>query len=141
MRHPRKTEAQKFKELQAKWYKKLANNHKHPDGAFKDIEKDEWRLHSYSTVLMNYGNETTWSAKRDYYQMAENFLNDYPFKTRLEEIIWAYHAHGISGQNIAMLLTKAKVKKTNRTDVLNIVKRLRGSMYAMYLTPHGEQSE
>lgn len=131
----KKTKQQKFKELQDKWYKKLEKS------GFSDIEAGEDRLKSYSSVIFSYGNESSWRAKREYYQMAENFLTDYKFATTMEEIIWAYHANGISGHNIALLLGKAKIKKTNRTDVLIIIKRLRSSMYSMYVAQQREQSE
>ena len=141
MARQKKTEQEKFKALQKKWYAKLAADHDHPDGAFLDIETGERNLKSYSTALFRYGSSVAWTAKRDYYQMAENFLSEYKFASKLEEIIWEYHANGISNHHTAQLLKKARIKKTNRTDVWKIVDRLRKSMYAMYLPPLRDEHE
>lgn len=110
-----------FEKLKAKWYGKLKK-----DG-FEDIELDEDTLSTYSTEFVRKRAKNQnggFQIKADYYYMANHFLNQYPFKTPLERIIWEYHANGISARNIAQLLTKARRKRVGRMTVWRVIDRL-----------------
>lgn len=124
-----------LEKLQDKWYAKLKSK------GFADIEDRQGRLKTWSTKLFSYYKSDAWEAKRKYYQMAENFLNEYKFNTHLEKAIWTYHVEGISCRNISKLLKKLRLATLSKTPVFDIIKRLRKSMFAMYLTPHEEYHE
>ena len=117
-----------LKELQDKWYTKLKK-----DG-FEDIESDEDNLKVWSSVLFARHSIEQIQAKQAYYTMATNFLEDYKFKTRREEIIWTYHSEGISYRDISKLLKRVRVKLSH-TAVQNIVHKLQAAMYLMYKMP------
>jgi len=118
---------QSLKELQESWYKKLKK-----DG-FEDIEQDEDNLKVWSSVFFLRNSPEQIQAKQAYYQMASNFLEDYKFKTRREEIIWTYHSEGISYRDISKLLKKVRIKLSH-TAVQNVVHKLQAAMYLMYKT-------
>ncbi len=129
----------KFKALQKVWYDKLAKS------GFEDIERDEENL---KFPLINKFSESEketylehWKAQRDYYYMATHFLNSYKFETKLEEIIWAYHAEGISVRDIAKLLNRVKKEKTNRTSVWQIIKKLEKTMKTLLWAETVEMGE
>lgn len=111
------------------WYKKLAKS------GFEDIETDEQHLKVWSSKFARKTSLDSWQAKASYYTMATNFLNDYPFETPRERIIWEYHANGLSVRDIAITLNKvarSRRTKTNRTTVWLAVKRLESIMYRLY---------
>lgn len=116
-----------YDKLKKKWYAKLAKE------GFKDIESDEDSLKTYSNIFAQKHSPEQTLAKIEYYRMAEHFLNEYKFASKLDQIIWEYHSNGISMRNIAKLLKQARVARTNRTDVWKLVKRLRFKMYEMYV--------
>jgi hypothetical protein len=135
---PPKKKKQTFKELQATWYAKLKKT------GFKDIEKDEYNLkNSTSELSRYYDTPDLWKAKETYYQMTDTFLNEYKFDTRIHKLIWEYHSNGISIRDIAKILTKAKIKSVNtsKSEIGVIVKKLKNSMYEMYLAPKKEYHE
>lgn len=117
-----------FEELKDHWYKKLAKS------GFVDIEKNEDYLHEWHGHRFKGVPKEVREAKVRYYTLAEHFLNEFPFRTEVDKVIWSYHAEGIAVRDIARLLRKAKVKsvKTNKTNVWMIIKKLRSSMYAFY---------
>ena len=122
-----------YEDLKKIWYAKLAKKKDslYPDG-FKDIEKDEDNLKEWSTAFTKKKSLDSWQAKQTYYNMADSFLHDHVFATRLDQIIWEYHANGISVRDIADTLNKVRRKKTNRTTVWLAVKRLEAIMLKMY---------
>jgi hypothetical protein len=124
-----------FEKLQAFWDKKLR------DSGFKDIESRDDRLHTWSTKLFSYHQSGAWEAKQAYYQMAENFLQEYKFDTNREKIIWEYHSTGISCRDIAKIFRKAKIKGLSKSMIFLVIKKLKMSMYAMYLSPKQEYHE
>lgn len=126
------------KALQKEWYKKLHDN------GFRDIESDENHLKFYTSQFgaKFLKAEGVWEAKARYYQMAENFLGDYKFASEMERVIWEYHSNGISYRNIAKLIAKLRlVKKTNRTTIYQVIKRLKIKMYDMYVAENQEYHE
>lgn len=127
-----------LKKLQKEWYKKLKEDTTHPDGAFKDIERNEFELQRYASsvldLIKNHEGEA-WLAKRDYYQFAEFFLNEYRFDSELDKTIWEYHTNGVSYRDIAKVLKKARQRIKSRTAVYVVITKLRKSMFSMYLLP------
>lgn len=126
-----------FQKLKTKWYGKLKKS------GFEDIESDEDNLKVWSSIFYLRRSNISWEAKASYYQMASNFLEEYKFTSNIEKIIWEYHSNGIGVRDISKLLKKAKIKsvKTARTSVWLIIKKLRSSMYQMYLAPKEEYHE
>ncbi len=113
-----------YKKERAKWYAKLKKS------GFEDIEANEHSLKSWSSkfVRADKTSITSWQAKQEYYYQATHFLNSHKFETNLEKAIWEYHANGISVREIASLLNKTKVIKTNRQTIWLVVKKLRSLM-------------
>lgn len=117
-----------YEKLKALWYEKLKKS------GFKDIEQDEYNLKIWSTQFTQQKSINTWQAKESYYNMANKFLHDYTFKSRLDQIIWEYHANGMSVRSIATTLKKARI--INRTGAWIhefVIKRLRADMKRMYM--------
>lgn len=128
-----KTKTTDYSRLREIWYKKLKKS------GFKDIEQDEDNLKVWTIGFFKKQPKEVWEAKRAYYHMADSFLHDYKFETELEKIIWEYHANGLGCRAIATTLKKVKiVKRTNRTAVWEIIKRLRTIMKKMYMQDERE---
>lgn len=124
-----------FQKLQKKWYKKLE------DSGFEDIESDEFNLKTWSSTFHLKHSLETWQAKAEYYQLATNFLEEYKFNSNLDKIIWEYHSNGLGARKIATILKDAKIKVSNRTTIWEVIKKLKSSMYEMYLAPKKEYYE
>lgn len=124
-----------FKKLQEKWYKKLEKS------GFHDIESDEDNLKVWSSIFAAKHTKEVLQAKISYYQMASSFLEEYKFSSNVDKIIWEYHTNGIGVRDIAATLNKTKILKTNRTDVWKIIKRLKHTMFDMYMAPKKEYYE
>lgn len=127
---PNKQDYQSLKEV---WYKKLERS------GFEDIEKDELNLKQYSSRFNQDAVVRNWYAKREYYSMAGQFLHTYKFGSNLEKVIWEYHTESISVRNIAKLLNKTKVTKTNKDKVLAVITKLDKEMYKLF--PSGYNKE
>lgn len=120
-----------LKQLQAKWYKKLAKS------GFEDIEQDEDNLKFWSSFFSLRNPKVVWEAKAEYYTMAESFLNEFPFDTQMEKNIWAYHSTGLSARDIAATLEKAKIRKMSYVTVWRILRKLENNMKKMYKIGYG----
>jgi len=123
-------ESKEFKDLQKEWYQKLA------DTGFVDLEQHELHSRRYrSSGVKKYGKYSQeWNdSKAEYYNLAGKFLNEYRFRNRIQKVIWEYHTNGISTRDIADILNRTNVVKTNRTYVWEIVRDLRIKMKARYL--------
>lgn len=72
-------------------------------------------------------------AKGEYNRLANFFLQEHEFASRLEKTIWEYHVNGLSIRNISTVLKKAKVRVTNRDFIHQIIKRLKQQMIAKYV--------
>ncbi len=123
---------QAFKTLKAKWYAKLKRS------GFDDLEIEETGLLRGGPPIRNAiprrdGRDGgPWESKAEYYRLAEHFLNEHEFDSKLEKIIWEYHSNGMSVRDIALTLNKVRKKKTTRNPVWEIVAELRTKMYALY---------
>lgn len=136
----RKSKHLSYEELRDKWYKKLKKQ------GFEDIEDINGQLKMYSSTLLGNRKKVLvqhggWQAKAEYYNLAGQFLNEYKFNTKLDKIIWEYHANGLGVREIAQILRKVRVLKTSHTTIWNIIKRLKIIMYSMYLEPKKEYRE
>lgn len=124
-----------LKKLQKVWYDKLKK-----DG-FEDIERDENRLKVYSSY--RFGKKRGmiqaggYESKTEYYRLAGWFLHEHKFKSKVEKLIWQLHSEGKSGQVIAEILKKKKLKNIGRKTVWVIVNELETLMKQKYL----EQSQ
>lgn len=132
-----KNKKTKFEQLKAKWYKKLEKS------GFEDIESDENNLKVWSSIFARKNSPEVWQARAEYYQMATNFLEDYKFSNDVEKIVWEYHSNGISMRDISKLLKKARVKSIpiNRQDIGVLIRKLKNSMYSMYVAKQDEYHE
>lgn len=102
-----------FKSLQAKWYKKLA------DEGFKDIEKE-------AQSLSGRFKSKQVEQIQDYYDKASSFLNDYDFRNLKHKRIWDLHTQGLSTRKIAA------IAKFSKSDVHRIIKKYESIMLGAY---------
>jgi hypothetical protein len=135
MPHPKRKPS--YEELRDVWYAKLKM-----DG-FEDIEQDEDALKKYTSTLVaqNAVRLGGWRAKAAYYSMCDRFLNEYKFDSTLDQIVWEYHANGMSKYEIVKILKKAKISTLTQGPVYQIIKRLRIKMYSMYMEPKRDYHE
>lgn len=118
---------QDFKKLKAEWDAKLKAS------GFDDIEYGNGDLLKHSSSnRTSHHDGGPWEPKAEYYRLAHYFLNEFKFKTRLEEIVWTYHSEGISVRNIVITLNKVRRKKVVRMTVWRIIERLRTQMKKLY---------
>lgn len=114
--------SKEFKELQAKWYAKLASK------LFNDIERNGHLKRSERFyALERCANEDVVEAKTEYYRIAGHFLHGHKFETVLEERIWELHAKGLSVRKIVTALKKKRFH-VYRRKVDEIVRRLADEM-------------
>lgn len=130
-----KTPKQSFKQLQDTWYAKLKKS------GFEDIEQDDDNLKFWSSAFyLRRLSPEQMKALQDYYQMATNFLEEYKFDSKRDQIIWEYHSKGFNDPEIAKLLKKVKIKLTGM-GVRYIVKKYKMKMYDMYVANQQEYHE
>lgn len=127
---PKKQNPQDLQTLKEVWHGKLQRS------GFEDIERDELRLKTMSNKFNTDMVRRNWHAKSEYYSMAGQFLHNYQFKTRLERIIWEYHANGLSIRDIAKILKKVKITSIKRGAIFKKIKKLTVEMYKMYMPDH-----
>lgn len=118
-----------FQKEKKKWYAILK------ESGFKDIERNEadLKINSSRFFIRSRYNRTLWEAKAEYYRMAEAFLNEYRFKSKLEKVIWEYHTNAIGVRDIAKLINAALGPTFNKNQVHAIVKALSIKMKNRYL--------
>lgn len=116
------------KELQAEWNQKLQ------DSGFEDIETADGRLKMWSARWNTPKYRKTLQARQEYTYLANQLLNNYPFDSELDRVIWGYHVDAIGVRDIADILNKLGIyNKTNRNSVHNVIKRYRAIMFRLYL--------
>ena len=122
--------SKKFKDLQAKWYKKLEKS------GFDDIEKlDHIKFQTESSYYWrNYGHEK-FAEKQRYYQLAGQFLHQYVFDSPRDKEIWRLHSEGLA---IKTEIPK-KIKDIKRSQIHETIKRLRKIMLSIYLGPNYDE--
>lgn len=138
---------EEYNTLRDKWYQKLekVKDDVYPEG-FTDIERDEDTLKVYSSDKFGArrpGHSDTlnqgggWQVKAAYYSMAERYLNEYPFETRREAVIWEYHANAISVRDIVKLLKKVRIQM-KRTAVWELIKKHKVKMFELYMSDNAK---
>lgn len=129
--HSKKPKQPSYQELRETWYKKLT------DSGFEDIETNDFNLKSSAN---KFAKRKNLYDKSEYFYMARQFLNDYKFESKREQVIWEYWAEGMSVRDIAETLQKTKVvpRSFDRNKVWVIVKHLKGIMLKMYLVKDGK---
>jgi glutamine synthetase adenylyltransferase len=103
-------QTKEFKELQAKWAKKLEK-----DG-FEDIETLDGKLKgiSHADFFKAHYNQIDAQAKEEYYRQAGYFLYEHKFKNELERKIWELHLEGVGIREIVKVLKKRRHKVYKR---------------------------
>lgn len=116
------------KELQAEWDLKLK------ESGFDDIETADGKLKMWSQRWNTDAYKQTIPARQEYYYMANQFLNTYPFDSEFDRIIWQYHCDAVGVRDIAATLNALGIyEKTDRTRVNRVVQRYREIMKRIYL--------
>lgn len=111
----------KFKALQKRWYKKLAQN------GFDDIETEMGQLKSWESFRVK-KHDSTIPEKELYYTLCRQFLQEHEFKylvkihPRRIRKIFEKHVEGMSYRNIA------KKHGLDKNTVATIIQRLRKLM-------------
>lgn len=85
-----------FKELQAKWYKKLR------ESGFNDIEKNEFVLLEPTKGLAMTAEETA-----TYFRLAKKYLESGEFESLFGKTVWFLHTEGCTGREIATILNRS----------------------------------
>lgn len=110
------------KSLIAKWDKKLA------ESGFDDIEHRESenlkKHHSYWFAARY--SPLAFESKRQYYDLATQYLNEGTFETERDKKIWSLHAEGLTYSEIG------KIIKLHFTSVGKIVTKLKEGMEKFY---------
>lgn len=134
-RPKRRNEYERQKEI---WYKKLK------DTGFDDIEvnyknlehirelPEAFRQHSLPQTQVF--NQIKRESTVAYYNMATTFLNDYPFQSERDRVIWEYHSNGLTIREIANLLKDAGLPNVSRNPIWQTIKRLETEMKSLYLS-------
>ncbi len=112
---------QSLKELQAKWYKKLAK------AGFEDIEDvsspREFLKEWHGSWFRSRGHTDQFLAKESYFYPAGHFLTNYEFDNEVERKVWAFHSEGLSLREIA-----ARMRWKSHHKATIIIKKLRKEM-------------
>lgn len=116
-----------FEILQDKWYAKLKKS------GFEDAEKNEYSLYSSSDRFLDPRRIQKKAYNEDYYALCQQFLTDYKFDSKIEEVIWEYHTNGLTVREIADTLRKVKNFKA-KSKIHRIVQRLQQIMKRMYFS-------
>lgn len=123
-----------FKDLQKKWYKKLAKT------GFVDVETDQgdlkvpehrhYRQHDGHTNRYSVNEKTEIAgiiqraeSAAEYYRLAGDFLREYKFKSAADKRIWASHAEGATVREMASVNKRWKVH--TKSPIGRTLKRLR----------------
>jgi hypothetical protein len=123
--------SQAFKDLQAKWYRKLERT------GFKDLEDKLERLKEYSTTKWKEGHPAkarqqskekqndhflaAVASKEEYYRAAGHWLYDHKFDKKVEFKVWELHAEGATARQI---YTKLRLTKNEVRSILHKLTRL-----------------
>ena len=119
--------SKEFKELKAKWYKKLEEK------GFNDIEQDEEHLKAWhSHYFRERYSPSRFEAKQEYYRAASKFFHDYKFENPTDKSIWRLHVEGLSSRDIAAYRQKNCVRPWSFPAVAAIIKRLSKEMRKHY---------
>lgn len=123
---PKYWTTQAFKQLNAKWQKKLKKS------GFEDAESDEEHLIDWSRTVFSKRPEYD-QSKEEYYRLAGQFLHEHMFQTETERKIWALHQDGVSIRNIVIMLKKKRLR-VSHVMVFETIKSLASIMVTQWKT-------
>lgn len=124
----KKTDYERIKDV---WYDKLKKS------GFKDIEHSDESMNSGRPRVFRGASAKApveLQAIQDYYCMSYYFLNEYPFDSELDKVMWEYHSNGIAIRGIVKLINATQVEKTNRIRVWKTIQKLENIMKGLYLS-------
>jgi len=98
-----------LKDLQKLWYDKIKAN------GFSDIEYPSGQLKSFSASIHKM------EEAKLYFAICNDFLNQYPFSSHLDQNIWQCHCEGWSIRQTAKILDIGKDKVTYRLSKLKLI--------------------
>lgn len=116
-RNPFKTN--EFKRQFAEWNKKLID-----DGhrEIEDFSLPDPVLKRWDKLKMQNINIEMFQIQERYYELAQESLKTFKFKSGDEKLIWGFHASGYSVRRIEKLLNKKKFKKTKIWEVIRLIR-------------------
>lgn len=88
-----KFNSKEFKQLRKVWYEKLKQE------GFEDIEKNDFELRHPTRALPRDAESIA-----IYYKKARALLEQFPFESKRNKVIWFLHSDGVEGSEIAHLL-------------------------------------
>lgn len=88
---------QDLPKLKAQWYKKLAR------AGFDDIEQPDGNLRIWSTRPASVSRE----SKAEYYRLAQQYVHEEVFPTKLDRRVWTLHAEGLTNEDVARAIKKS----------------------------------
>lgn len=114
-----------LRSLQKVWNKKLEKS------GFVDIEKPNGDLIQPASEPFRYRPEHSGGfskalpaskvmydgIKQQYFEIAQDFLNDYKFETRLERVIWTMHVDGMTIRDISAKCKSGRWKAVSKSHV------------------------
>jgi hypothetical protein len=125
-----KFQTEDFKKLKEKWYSKLKSS------GFNDIEQDENHLKEWdSFAFTSRYNKHLFNSKETYYRYASQFLHDYNFPDKRQQVIWELHSSGKTITQISQELKKRRFKSHNRSGVHVTIQALAKEMLKNYAEP------
>lgn len=95
------------KSMQKEWYSYLTRS------GFEDAEKGVYLVQDSLNTLVDMQHQTTFRARREYYQWAQECLTTCSFDSMIDRMIWQHHAEGFTQGEIAPVVG-LKVKPVNR---------------------------
>lgn len=116
-----------FKDLQAKWYRKIKEN------GFQDIEKNEEIVRFHGQDFQTQYTPAQFTEKERYFQEAYSLLESDIFLNDLERRIWQLHCVGLSIRKIVVELNregfKIKSNPSEKDTVNKIINEFKGLMF------------
>lgn len=120
-----------FLKLQAKWEKKLEKS------GLTNIEQADGNLKDWHSFMFGRASNNAvhgFPAREQYYQMAGQFLYEFPFEDKTERRIWELHSEGVSILAIAKKITK-EIGYTYKRKVHETLQRLTKEMLTQCRNP------
>jgi hypothetical protein len=121
--------SKEFKELKAKWDKKLEKS------GLENIEQEDGNLKNWSSRVFSSSRSGInvedrieyYKSVEGYYRTAGQFLHEYKFKSNKEKLIWELHCEGLSVREIMIIMRKRKFRVYSN-GIYDVIRRLSGEM-------------
>jgi hypothetical protein len=91
----------------------------------ENIEQEDGNLKTWSSYFFTCParfNHDLYQAKEEYYRLAGQLLNDYPFANEFEREVWRLHSEGVSIFTI-LAMFRAQKRYSSRTRGIFVYKR------------------